>query len=389
MEKRLWLPVSVWVGLERAMAGRRTWTVAVLGASGYTGGDLLRLLVGRTDVRIVALTAERYRGARLGDVFAHLDGLSLPTLAGIEEIDWRALAPDVIFCALPHATSGEAILRILKAMDHPLLQEAAGTASERYPRFIDLSADFRLLDPDVYAAWYGRAHPAPRLQEHAVYGLSEWNREAIARAPLVACPGCYPTAALLALLPLIAQKGGPLIAPEPIVIDAKSGVSGAGRGLKPEMLFCEVAESVRPYGVGRHRHMPEIEQELARAFGHEITISFTPHLVPMNRGELVTCYVRCAPGVAVADLKKALQARYANEPFVFVPEDDRVPATRDVRGSNRALVNVFADHRAGHAIVIAAIDNLVKGSAGQAVQNMNMMLGVAETRGLEACPIFP
>ncbi len=373
------------------MARRRTWTVAVLGASGYTGADLLRLLVGRSDVRIVALTAERHRGARLGDVFAHLDGLRLPTLVGIEEIDWRALAPDVIFCALPHATSGEAILRILEAMDHPLLQEDTGpvAVSGRHSRFIDLSADFRLVDPDVYAEWYGRAHPAPRLRGQAVYGLSEWNREAIAQAPLVACPGCYPTAALLALLPLIAQDGGPLITPEPIVIDAKSGVSGAGRGLKPEMLFCEVAESVRAYGVGRHRHMPEIEQELARAFGHEITISFTPHLVPMNRGELVTCYVRCAPGVTAADLKQALQARYACEPFVFVPEDDRVPATRDVRGSNRALVNVFPDRRAGHAIVIAAIDNLVKGSAGQAIQNMNVMLGIEETRGLAACPIFP
>ncbi len=371
------------------MAGQQTRTVAVLGASGYTGADLLRLLVGRADVRIVALTAERHRGARPGEVFAHLDGLALPTLAGIEEIDWRALAPDVIFCALPHATSGEAVLQILEAMGHPLLREDTGPAAERHARFIDLSADFRLVDPDVYAEWYGRAHPAPRLLRQAVYGLSEWNREAIAQAPLVACPGCYPTAGLLALLPLIAQEGGPLIMPEPIVIDAKSGVSGAGRGLKPEMLFCEVAESVRAYGVGRHRHMPEIEQELARAFGHETTISFTPHLVPMNRGELVTCYVRCAPGVTAADLKRALQARYADEPFVLVPEGDRVPATRDVRGSNRALVNVFPDRRAGHAIVIAAIDNLVKGSAGQAVQNMNVMLGIEETRGLEACPIFP
>ncbi len=371
------------------MARGRTWTVAVLGASGYTGADLLRLLAGRADVRVVALTAERHRGARLGDVFAHLDGLRLPPLAGIEEVDWGALAPDVIFCALPHATSGEAILRILEAVDHPLLREGAGTATGRSPRFIDLSADFRLVDPDVYAEWYGRAHPAPELQARAVYGLSEWNRAAIARASLVACPGCYPTATLLALLPLVAGEGGPLIAPEPIVIDAKSGVSGAGRGLKPGMLFCEVAESVRAYGVGRHRHMPEIEQELARAFGHELTVSFTPHLVPMNRGELVTCYVRCAPGVTVADLKRALRGRYAGEPFVLVPEDDRVPATRDVRGSNRALLNVFPDRRAGHAIVIAAIDNLVKGSAGQAIQNMNLMLGIEETRGLEACPIFP
>lgn len=366
------------------MTDHKTWRVAVLGASGYTGADLVRLLAPRPDVELVALTAERHAGAPMAAVFPHLAGRGLPALKAIEEVDWQAAAPDVVFCALPHAASAEAVRAILAALDHPLLGGAG-----RPTRIIDLSADFRLTDPAVYAEWYGRAHPAPELLAHAVYGLSEWNREAIRDALLVACPGCYPTASLLALLPLLGAPQGPLIDPGSIIIDALSGVSGAGRSLKPEMLFCEVAESVRPYGVGRHRHMPEIEQELGRAAGAPITVSFTPHLVPMNRGELVTAHVRCLEGVTAAELKRVLADRYAGEPFVLVPEDARVPATRDVRGSNMAVINVFADRRPGHAIVIAAIDNLVKGSSGQAVQNMNIMLGIEETKGLEACPIFP
>ncbi|RMF15747.1 MAG: N-acetyl-gamma-glutamyl-phosphate reductase [Alphaproteobacteria bacterium] len=371
--------------------------IGILGASGYTGADLVRLLAPRRDVEIALLTAERQRGKSIERVFPQFAGLDLPDLIGLDEVEWPALDLDVVFCALPHATSQEVIRGLLHATRHSLLDELmmetledmAASVPRSDLRIIDLSADFRLADPKTYEEWYGRPHQAPDLQPRAIYGLSEWNREAIRDARLVACPGCYPTAVLLALLPLIAGQDGPLIDPEHLVIDAKSGVSGAGRSLKPEMLFAEVAESLRPYGVGRHRHMPEMEQELSRALGRAVEVSFTPHLVPMNRGELVTCHLKLAAGATVADLRKALAVRYADEPFVHVPSDDHVPATRDVRGSNRAVINAFPDRRAGHAIVIAAIDNLVKGSSGQAIQNMNLMLGLPENQGLEACPIFP
>ncbi len=371
--------------------------IGILGASGYTGADLVRLLAPRHDVEIALLTAERHRGRPIEAVFPQFAGLGLPDLIGLDEVEWPALDLDVVFCALPHATSQEVIRGLLHATRHGLLDELlvetledmAASVPRSDMRIIDLSADFRLEDPQTYEAWYGRPHQAPELQPRAVYGLTEWNRARIRDARLVACPGCYPTAVLLALLPLIARDGGPLIDPDHLIVDAKSGVSGAGRSLKAEMLFPEVAESLRPYGVGRHRHMPEMEQELAKALGRPVQVSFTPHLVPMNRGELVTCHLKLMPGVAVADLKEALRARYRDEPFVHVPADDHVPATRDVRGSNRAVINAFADRRDGHAIVVAAIDNLVKGSSGQAVQNMNLMLGLPETEGLEACPIFP
>ncbi len=371
--------------------------VGILGASGYTGGELVRLLAPRADIEIALLTAERHRGHPLGEVFPQFSGFDLPDLIGLDEVEWPALDLDVVFCALPHATSQEVIRGLLHATRHSLLDELMVAALEDMAaevarsdmRIIDLSADFRLVDPAVYEEWYGRPHQAPELQPRAVYGLSEWNREAIRGARLVACPGCYPTAVLLALLPLVSGDGGPLVDPEHLVIDAKSGVSGAGRSPKVATLFSEVAESLAPYGVGRHRHMPEMEQELARAIGRSVQVSFTPHLVPMNRGELVTCHLKLAPGATAADLKQVLAARYRDEPFVHVPADDHVPATRDARGSNRAVINAFADRRDGHAIVIAAIDNLVKGSSGQAIQNMNLMLGLPETEGLEACPIFP
>ena len=346
------------------------WNTAILGASGYTGADMVRLALGHPNLRIVALSADRKAGQPLAAVFPHFTPCALPDLVAVDAIDWAGI--DVVFCCLPHATTQGVVKAIFAAAPRV--------------KVIDLSADFRLTDPAVYADWYGGAHQAIELQAEAVYGLTEWNRAGVAGARLVACPGCYPTAALLALLPLL-DAG--LIAPEPITINALSGVSGAGRSLKEQNLFCEVAEGVHPYGLGRHRHMPEIEQELARVAGRPLAISFTPHLVPVNRGELETIAVHLAPGRTPADLRAALVARYAAEPFVHVLGEGEAPATRHVRGSNHCVLNVFADRIPGRALVVAAIDNLVKGSSGQALQNFNVVAELAETTGLMSPALFP
>lgn len=339
--------------------------IAVLGASGYTGADLVRLALSHPMMEIAALSANAKAGQTMAAIWPHFAPYpGLPVLGRAEDIDWSGI--DAVFGCLPHATSAE------------LLGGIKG------PKIIDLSADFRLKDAGTYAHWYGGAHPAPALLPGAVYGLTEFARPALASANLVACPGCYPTAVLLALLPLL-QAGA--IAPERITVNALSGVSGAGRSLKEANLFAEVAEAVHPYGIGHHRHMPEMEQELGLAAGQPVTISFTPHLIPMNRGELVTCVVET--GRSLADLREILADRYAAEPFVHLLPEGVAPATRMVRGSNHVVVNVFADRVPGRAIVIAAIDNLVKGSSGQAIQNFNLMFGLPETMGLEQAPLFP
>lgn len=341
--------------------------IAVLGASGYTGADLVRLALTHPGVEIVALAANQKAGQAMADIWPHFAPYTqLPRLIRADAVDWAQV--DAVFGCLPHAASAE-LLSTLKDT-----------------RIIDLSADFRLRDPHVYGEWYGVTHPAPHLLSEAVYGLTEMARPRLADAQLVACPGCYPTAALLALLPL-AEAG--LIRPANITINALSGVSGAGRGLKETNLFVEVAEAIAPYAVGRHRHMPEIEQELGKGFGTPVTVSFTPHLVPMNRGELETITVELAPGRTVEDLRTAFAARYAEEPFVHLLPEGIAPATRMVRGSNHVVLNAFPDRIPGRAIVIVAIDNLVKGSSGQALQNMNLMFGLPETTGLEAAPLFP
>jgi len=340
---------------------------AVLGASGYTGADLIRLALTHPAIEIAALAANQKAGQTMAEIWPHFAPYpQLPRLVKADAIDWSGI--DAVFGCLPHAASAA------------LLSTLAGV------RIIDLSADFRLNDAGVYGEWYGVAHPAPDLLPEAVYGLTEHARGQLASARLVACPGCYPTAALLALLPL-AEHG--LIGARNISINALSGVSGAGRSLKEANLFAEIAEAVAPYSVGRHRHMPEIEQELGKAFGAPVTISFTPHIVPMNRGELETITVELADGRTVADLRARLAERYAGEPFVHLLPEGVAPATRMVRGSNHMVVNVFADRIAGRALVIAAIDNLVKGSSGQAIQNFNLMFGLPETMGLEAAPLFP
>jgi N-acetyl-gamma-glutamyl-phosphate reductase len=276
---------------------------------------------------------------------------------------------DVAFCGLPHATAHSEIAKLPKSV-----------------KVIDMSADFRLRDPAVYSEWYEGEHSAPHLLKGAVYGLTEQYAQQIKTARLVACPGCYPTAVLLALLPLAKER---LIKTDGIIIDAKSGVSGAGRSLKQNILFSEAGEGLSPYGIGSHRHVPEIEQELSAATGGRVTVSLTPHLVPMSRGELCTCYVELNDKATAGDLRRALAKAYTKSPFVHAVEEGVIPATQHVRGSNHCLIGVFADRLRGRAIVISAIDNLVKGSAGQALQNFNMMYGFDETLGLEQLSLFP
>ena len=345
--------------------------IGVLGASGYTGAELVRLLLRHPRVEIALLTADRRAGKTMADVFPQFAPYALPTLTSVEEADWPALGLDLAFCALPHGTTQKVI--------KDLMARAPRT------KVVDLSADFRLADPAAYARWYGHEHFAPELQQGAVYGLTEIYRDKIKVARLVANPGCYTTCAELALIPLLKAKA---IDPDEIVIDAKSGMTGAGRAAKEEMLFSEVSEGIHAYGVGRHRHMAELDQEFSLAAGRDVVVTFTPHLVPMNRGILSTIYVR---GVKASpqDLHALLLKSYAKEPFVHVLPFGTVPQTRHVRGSNMTFIGVAADRIAGRAIIGAALDNLTKGASGQAVQNMNLMLGFPETMGLEQVALFP
>jgi len=343
--------------------------IAVLGASGYTGADAVRLLSRHPHAEITVLTANTHAGKAMDAVFPHFFPLDLPMLTEWESVDWRTL--DAAVCALPHGTTQEIIATVLRA--NPAI------------KVLDMSADFRLRDMATYAQWYGHAHRAPELQDEAVYGLTEFYRSDIAAARLVACPGCYPTAALLALVPLV--KAG-LIDAHDLVIDAKSGVTGSGRGLKQASLLAEAGEGLSPYSVGTHRHAPEIEQEIGVAADTEVTVNFTPHLIPMARGELCTCHVRLI-GASADDLRAALDEAYRDEPFVHVAKKGVMPQTQNVRGSNHVQIGVFADRIKGRAIVIVTLDNLVKGSAGQAIQNMNLIFGWPETTGLEQIALFP
>lgn len=372
---------------------RKKIRAAILGASGYTGAELIRLLVRHPHVEIALITADRKAGQAIESVYPHLTGLGLPDLMAIKDVEWPGLELDVVFCALPHATSQEIIKGILHETGHGFIDEMIierpadyANAIKGSVKVIDLSADFRLRDTDVYTKWYGEYHQAPELQKEAVYGLTEHYRDAIKAARLVACPGCYPTAALLTLIPLL--KDG-LIQKDGIIIDAKSGVSGAGRSLKEANLFTEVSEAIHPYAIAAHRHSPEIEQELSRASGDDLMVTFTPHLVPMNRGELETIYVNLTDGQTVEDLRAGLINAYADEPFVHVVAEGVVPATRHVRGSNQCLIGVFADRVPNRAILVVVIDNLIKGSSGQAIQNMNIMFDLPETLSLEQAPLFP
>jgi len=346
----------------------KTIRTVIIGASGYTGGDFLRLAHTHPNIKITGLIANTHAGKSVGDVFPHLMFAGLPDMVTANEINWSDV--DAAICGLPHGTAQD-IIATLPA----------------HVKIIDMSADFCLRDVQTYADWYGRSHDHADLYKEVAYGLSEHNREAIKQARIVACPGCYPTAVLMALLPLVNSD---TIKTDQIILDAKSGVSGAGRAPKQNTLFCETGEGLSPYAIGNHRHTPEIEQEINKAGGSaDIQVNFTPHLVPMSRGELITCHLTLANGKTSEDAEAALKTAYQDEPFVHVVPNGMVPGTQHVRGSNHCLIGLFKARPKNQIIVISTIDNLVKGSAGQALQNFNIAFGLKETLGLEQLPLFP
>ncbi|MEZ5765238.1 MAG: N-acetyl-gamma-glutamyl-phosphate reductase [Xanthobacteraceae bacterium] len=346
--------------------------VGVLGASGYTGAELVRLLLRHPKMEIALLTADRRAGHAMGDVFPQFAPYDLPRLVSIEETDWANSGLDLVFCGLPHATTQ----RVLKDV----------MAKAPAIKVVDLSADFRLTDPAAYAKWYGHEHHALELQNEAVYGLVENYRRDIKKARLVANPGCYTTCAQLPLIPLLKAKA---IEPDEIVVDAKSGMTGAGRSAKEEMLFSEVSEGMHAYGIGHHRHMAELDQEFSKAAGKEVVVSFTPHLIPMNRGIFSTIYVRGRRGKTPEELHGVLAEQYAKEPFVYVLPFGKAPQSRHVRGSNMTFIGVVPDRIPGRTIILSTLDNLTKGASGQAVQNANLMLGLTETTGIDQPAMFP
>jgi len=336
--------------------------VAIIGAPGYAGVELTRLILGHPGMRLTLLTSGAEAGKRVDDVYPILSGLT--DLAYVEpDVTAVAGAADIVFLAVPHTAALELA---------PALLEAGLTV-------IDASADYRLKDPQVYESWYGVAHTSSYLLQTAVYGLPEFDRAGLPGAKLVACPGCYPTASLLAAIP--ALEAG-IVVGDRVIVDAKSGVSGAGRSAGPGTHYPSVNESLQPYKVGTHRHTPEIEQGLSIAAGRKLRVAFTPHLVPMSRGLLSTVYLEASGEFSSAELVDIYKGRYENEPFIRVHEAGRMPSTAEVRGTNRAHIGVAADP-SGAIIAVCAIDNLVKGTAGQAVQCANLVLGIDETTGLD------
>ncbi len=341
-----------------------TKSIAILGASGYTGAELVRLIATHPDQRITALTGERKAGLPMAQVFPFLRHLDLPDLARIEDVDFAKV--DLAFCALPHATS-QAVIRDLP----------------RDLKIVDLSADFRLRDPAAYEKWYGKPHAAPEIQREAVYGLTEFYREQIRAARLVAGTGCNAATGQYILRPLI-EAG--VIDLDRIILDLKCGVSGAGRALKENLLHAELSEGTHAYSAGgTHRHLGEFDQEFSALAGRDVRIQFTPHLMPFNRGILATAWL---DGDA-REIHAVLQDRYCAESFICVLPFGTIPSTHDVRGSNFVHMGVVGDRVPGRAMAVAVLDNLCKGSSGQAVQNANLMLGLEETTGLMGAPLFP
>lgn len=346
----------------------KKFRVAIAGASGYAGAELVRLAAAHPYYEITAVTSEKSAGHSISSVF--------PSLTGVVKHTFEALAPealaeraDAVFLALPHTKSQDPVALCVKAGK----------------LVVDLSADYRLKDVSAYEQWYQVPHAHSHLLKDAVYGLPELHRRAIAKTRLVASPGCYPTAAILQLAPLF-SKG--LVQPDLIVIDAKSGISGAGRSPALPYHFPEAHESLEPYKIGQHRHIPEIEQELSGVIGHAVTIMFTPHLVPMNRGILSTAYCKLKQNIPLPDLRALYRDFYKDERFVRLYEAT-VPNPRYLKGSNFCDIGVYTDLRAGWVVTVAAVDNLVKGAAGQAIQAMNLMMGIPEETGLTAPAAYP
>jgi N-acetyl-gamma-glutamyl-phosphate reductase len=341
-----------------------THSIAILGASGYTGAELIRLIATHPELRIAALTGERKAGQTMASVFPFLRHLDLHDLVRIEDVDFSQI--DLAFCALPHATS-QAVIKELP----------------RDLKIVDLSADFRLRDPAAYEKWYGKPHAAPDLQAEAVYGLTEFYRDQIRTARLVAGTGCNAATGQYMLRPLISAG---VIDLDRIILDLKCGVSGAGRALKENLLHAELSEGTQAYAVGgTHRHLGEFDQEFSALAGRSVQIQFTPHLLPMNRGILATAWL---DGDA-ARLHQVLNDAYAHEPFIRVLPFGAVPSSHDVRGSNFVHIGVVGDRVPGRAMVVGVLDNLCKGSSGQALQNANLMLSLPETTGLMAPAVFP
>jgi N-acetyl-gamma-glutamyl-phosphate reductase len=338
--------------------------IAVLGASGYTGAELVRLIATHPGMRITALSADRKAGQAMAEVFPFLRHLDLPRLVRIEEIDFSSV--DLCFCALPHGTTQQVVASLPRDL-----------------KIVDLSADFRLRDPAAYLKWYGQPHAAPDLQAEAVYGLTEFYRDAIRAARLVAGTGCNAACVQYAVRPLLTAG---VIDPDAIVIDLKAGVSGAGRSLRENLLHAELSGGTHAYAAGgTHRHLGEFDQEFAAILGRPVMVQFTPHLMPFNRGILASCYLRGDP----AAIHATLAAAYADEPFLRVLPFGALPSTRDIAGSNFCHVGVIGDRIPGRALVVSVLDNLTKGSSGQAIQNANLMLGEDETAGLMLAPVFP
>jgi len=338
--------------------------VAILGGSGYTGCELLRLLQGHRSVKVTAVTSERLSGTLVSDTFLNFRNTDLK----FESLKLKNLIDkaDLFFLCLPHKTSQKTVSDLHKAGK----------------KVIDLSADYRLKSAKVYEDWYETPHLFSPLLKKAVYGLPEINRDKIKTASIIANPGCYPTSAILGLTPVIAQG---YIDADSIIVDSKSGTSGAGRNPAQPFMFCEVNESVKAYGISVHRHTPEIEQALSVLSKKKIRIIFTPHLIPMDRGILSTIYVRLKNKVKLSDIQKLYRDRYSSEPFVRVLKNGVYPATKAVKGTNFCDMSVFLDKRSGKGqtlIIVSAIDNLIKGASGLAIQNMNILYGFEETAGL-------
>ena len=343
--------------------------VGIIGATGYAGSELVRILLGHKDVEIKWYGSRSYIDKKYASIYQNFFQLGDANCMD-DNMEVLADQVDVIFTATPQGLCASLV-------NEEILSKV---------KIIDLSADFRIKDVKVYEEWYKLEHKSPQFIEEAVYGLCEINREDVKKARLVANPGCYTTCSILTCYPLVKEG---IIDPNTIIVDAKSGTSGAGRGAKVDNLFCEVNENMKAYGVATHRHTPEIEEQLGYACGEKIMINFTPHLVPMNRGILATAYASLKKDVTYEEVKAIYNKYYADEKFVRVLEKDVCPQTKWVEGSNYVDVNFKIDPRTNRIIMMGAIDNLVKGAAGQAVQNMNLMFGLKESEGLELVPMFP